>query len=192
MTHAARTGTQDPAVNNGTAFSPTHSCSMGVNHEQGAGLAFLLQAGDVSAESMHVCTVLDYVFDLSGDTHTNSKDPSIDFEKLASLVQQRAAQISSESPASDRRTAEASTSQPQPVSGRIGGPHAGVNKESVVGQFSYGTDGLTLEALGNFSSCRANVAVFKGKWYYEVTVLTSGIQQVCTMHIQHDWFRPCL
>jgi len=43
--------------------------------------------------------------------------------------------------------------------------------------------GLDVEALSQYASVRANVAVFSGKYYYEVRLLTSGIMQIgwCTL-----------
>jgi hypothetical protein len=71
-----------------------------------------------------------------------------------------------------------STTTTTTSNGRLGPRVVAIDEASVVGQFSYGRDGLLIESLGNFTSCRANVAVFKGKWQYEATVLTPGIQQV--------------
>ena len=62
--------------------------------------------------------------------------------------------------------------------GRVGPRDVAIDRSSVCGSFGFSTDALTLEALGNFTSCRANTAVFAGKWFYECTVLTAGIQQV--------------
>lgn len=47
----------------------------------------------------------------------------------------------------------------------------------------YDPHGLDIEALGNFSSVRANTAVFTGRYYYEVKLLTSGLMQIgwCTL-----------
>lgn len=46
----------------------------------------------------------------------------------------------------------------------------------------FDTQGLDVESVSSFSSIRANVAVFSGKWYYEVRLLTSGLMQLgwCT------------
>lgn len=38
--------------------------------------------------------------------------------------------------------------------------------------------GLALESLGNFSSARANACVYKGRWMFEATLGTPGIQQI--------------
>lgn len=42
--------------------------------------------------------------------------------------------------------------------------------------------GNDVEAVSQFTSLRANVAVFSGKYYYEVSLLTSGLMQIgwCT------------
>jgi hypothetical protein len=79
---------------------------------------------------------------------------------------------------SPESASSSSSSTGTPSNGRLGPRVVAIDEASVVGQFSYGRDGLLVESLGNFTSCRANVAVFKGKWQYEATVLTPGIQQV--------------
>lgn len=40
-----------------------------------------------------------------------------------------------------------------------------------------------MEALSQFASIRANTAVFSGKYYYEVKLLTGGLMQIgwCTL-----------
>lgn len=40
-----------------------------------------------------------------------------------------------------------------------------------------------MEAISPFVSVRANTAVFKGKYYYEVKLMSSGIMQIgwCTL-----------
>jgi hypothetical protein len=70
------------------------------------------------------------------------------------------------------------------IDGRLGPLQVSVDPNSCSGSFSYGTHDLYLESLTNFSSCRAGVCVFKGKWMYECTLHTAGIQQVgwATIH----------
>lgn len=48
----------------------------------------------------------------------------------------------------------------------------------MAGSLGLSADGLRLESQGNFSSCRANACVYAGKWMYEATLGTSGIQQI--------------
>ena len=62
--------------------------------------------------------------------------------------------------------------------GRIGPSIVEIDAASWSGRLSLGANGLTVESLANFSSFRAIACVFTGKWMYEVTVLTSGIQQI--------------
>jgi hypothetical protein len=68
--------------------------------------------------------------------------------------------------------------------GRLGPAEVGIDPASSAGSFSFGAHDLYLESLTNFSSCRASAAVFGGKWQYECTVHTAGIQQIgwATIH----------
>ena len=54
------------------------------------------------------------------------------------------------------------------------------NNTSNVMQEMDGSDSLALdiEAKSNFVSVRANTAVFKDCFYYEVTLLTDGLMQI--------------
>lgn len=74
------------------------------------------------------------------------------------------------------------SSNGDPLQGRLGPKCVSIDARHASGQLSYGPGGLTVESLANFSSCRATVCVYSGSWQYEVTVLTSGIQQLgwCT------------
>lgn len=67
--------------------------------------------------------------------------------------------------------------------GRIGKPLTQMDLQK-----SYGTMGdedmaLEVEARSKWVSCRANTGVFKGVWYYEVTLKTDGLMQIgwCTL-----------
>ncbi|KAF5825881.1 hypothetical protein DUNSADRAFT_6193 [Dunaliella salina] len=63
--------------------------------------------------------------------------------------------------------------------GILGTADVAPDRDTASGQFAYyGNDGLILESMGNFSSFRANTCVYSGKWMYEVTLHTSGIQQL--------------
>lgn len=77
---------------------------------------------------------------------------------------------------------EGSSSSGDPLQGRLGPKSVSIDARHASGQLAYGPGGLTIESLANFSSCRATVCVYSGSWQYEVTVLTSGIQQLgwCT------------
>jgi hypothetical protein len=172
-----------------------------------SGLAFLVQqhanpgAADVAAQA---ALLLNYVYQLP--PHCGGADDSagdeIDFAALdtrlrahvADLQQQAASTTSSThaaAAAADRAGCSSSAAGAGPSSsssssstsaeqllGRVGPRDVAIDRASVCGAFSWSTDGLTLEALGNFTSARANTAVFAGRWFYECTVLTSGIQQV--------------
>ncbi|MCO5588942.1 hypothetical protein L7F22_042904 [Adiantum nelumboides] len=53
-----------------------------------------------------------------------------------------------------------------------------VDKQSVSGDLKFMRGGLVLESQAAFSSVRSNACVSKGKWMYEVTLETAGIQQL--------------
>ncbi|RVX21461.1 E3 ubiquitin-protein ligase RKP [Vitis vinifera] len=53
-----------------------------------------------------------------------------------------------------------------------------IEESSICGDIRIIKPPLLLESLGMFSSARANVCVWKGKWMYEVILETSGIQQL--------------
>eukprot|EP00898_Chlorokybus_atmophyticus_P004629 jgi/Chlat1/5167/Chrsp33S05151 len=78
-----------------------------------------------------------------------------------------------------------STTAPQPdqlngysATGRLGPKVARMLRETASGDIKFEDGDLTLESQSNFSSARANVCVFKGKWMFEVTLGTAGIQQL--------------
>ncbi|XP_057749273.1 E3 ubiquitin-protein ligase RKP [Arachis stenosperma] len=54
----------------------------------------------------------------------------------------------------------------------------GLESSSICGDITIIKLPLLVESLANFSSARANVCVWKGKWMYEVILETSGIQQL--------------
>lgn len=59
------------------------------------------------------------------------------------------------------------------------GPHiVGLEEFSICGDIRIVNPPLLVESLAMFSSARANVCVWKGKWMYEVTLETSGVQQL--------------
>lgn len=53
-----------------------------------------------------------------------------------------------------------------------------MDKMSAAGNIKFSENALGIESLSNFSSARASACVFKGKWMYEVTLGTAGIQQL--------------
>ncbi|XP_058006345.1 E3 ubiquitin-protein ligase RKP-like [Hevea brasiliensis] len=58
-------------------------------------------------------------------------------------------------------------------------PHkVGLEELSICGEIRIVKPPLLLESLAMFSSIRANVCVWKGKWMYEVILETSGVQQL--------------
>ncbi|KAL0349951.1 UNVERIFIED_CONTAM: E3 ubiquitin-protein ligase RKP [Sesamum radiatum] len=54
----------------------------------------------------------------------------------------------------------------------------GLDKTSICGDIRVVKQPLLVESHALFSSARANACVWKGKWMYEVTLETSGIQQL--------------
>eukprot|EP00250_Pteridium_aquilinum_P015144 c22406_g1_i1 orf=516-4535(+) len=53
-----------------------------------------------------------------------------------------------------------------------------VDKQSAVGDLKFMQGGLVLESQAAFSSVRSNACISRGKWMYEVTLETAGIQQL--------------
>lgn len=162
--------------------------------EQGGstGLAYLVAHPPTLSAPCQTALLLDYVYQLpqpASDVVCRSGD--ISYPELNSRVVQHLTTLKQQAAASSA-TADAgpsssssggggglqSTLPPEQPRGRVGPRDVTIDRSSVCGSFGFSTDGLALEALGNFTSCRANVAVFAGKWFYECTMLTSGIQQV--------------
>lgn len=63
-------------------------------------------------------------------------------------------------------------------SGRVGPDQVQICEELSNGHIRFLADDCDLESHSNFSSVRANACVFAGKWMYEVTLGSSGIQQL--------------
>ncbi|XP_077224077.1 E3 ubiquitin-protein ligase RKP [Tasmannia lanceolata] len=53
-----------------------------------------------------------------------------------------------------------------------------IDRSSICGDIRVFKESLLIESIAMFSSARANVCVWKGKWMYEVILETSGIQQL--------------
>ncbi|KAJ7546266.1 hypothetical protein O6H91_08G032800 [Diphasiastrum complanatum] len=53
-----------------------------------------------------------------------------------------------------------------------------IDTESASGSIRFSKNGLVLESQTTFSSARANACVWKGRWMYEATLGTAGIQQL--------------
>eukprot|EP01134_Creolimax_fragrantissima_P002469 CFRG2469T1 len=63
--------------------------------------------------------------------------------------------------------------------GRLGPKVVTIDKENAKGCLKLsGPNKLQVESLSRFLSFRGSVCVYKGKWMYEVTLITSGIQQI--------------
>eukprot|EP00878_Enallax_costatus_P012291 GHUV01012839.1.p1 GENE.GHUV01012839.1~~GHUV01012839.1.p1 ORF type:complete len:1206 (+),score=405.87 GHUV01012839.1:233-3850(+) len=145
---------------------------------EGAGLAYLVSSTSrAGMDHASLPSVLSYVYETALEHVCDDED--IDYPQLVTGVQQHVTGIRSAD--SDKTS---SSSGATASNGRLGPAVVAVDRASVCGSFSYSSDNLTIESLGNFSSCRANVAVYTGKWMYECTVLTPGIQQIgwATIH----------
>ena len=69
-------------------------------------------------------------------------------------------------------------SEDSSLTGRLGPKIVTIEKRYCYGQYLVNKELLELSSLSNFSSFRANVCLFAGKWMYEVTLLTDGLQQI--------------
>jgi len=157
---------------------------MGVK-EEGSGLAALLpkndeaQSGNAYVSATHTLSSIVQEILVADECLLTSGDGSIDYQAVEFGIMRGSdlavAQVSSQPLAS---TVAGGHQENFTAEGRLGPAHVSVDETSVSGRFSFGGTGLELESLSNFSSLRANVAVFSGKWYYECLVLTAGIQQV--------------
>ena len=62
--------------------------------------------------------------------------------------------------------------------GRLGPQRVQISEALSTGSIAFRSHDLDVESRSNFSSLRANVCVHAGRWMYEVTLGTSGIQQL--------------
>lgn len=62
--------------------------------------------------------------------------------------------------------------------GRIGPNVVRFDVLSRLGLFSVSPDRLTVNARSNFSTMRADTAVYQGKWLYEVQLGSKGLMQI--------------
>eukprot|EP01098_Paradermamoeba_levis_P001937 TRINITY_DN1223_c0_g2_i2.p1 TRINITY_DN1223_c0_g2~~TRINITY_DN1223_c0_g2_i2.p1 ORF type:complete len:353 (-),score=121.72 TRINITY_DN1223_c0_g2_i2:628-1686(-) len=128
------------------------------------------------------------VFDLK-----TSEEPTVDFKSIRSILQQKLHQFQpiakSENSSTTTTTttttieneSEKSEQDKQEKTGRLGPKVVLMDKSStgIGGGVKFFDDkNLSVEAMGNFSSIRANSCAYKGKWMYEATLVTSGIQQI--------------
>lgn len=63
-------------------------------------------------------------------------------------------------------------------SGRLGPPSVVFDVNTNVGSLTMESDRVQLTSHSGFSSIKANVGVFKGKWQFEVMIATKGVMQV--------------
>lgn len=64
------------------------------------------------------------------------------------------------------------------AAGKVGPSVVQMQTASASGEISFDDPCLVLESLSNFSSARANSCAVKGRWMYEATLSTAGIQQL--------------
>uniref|UniRef100_T1IK83 RING-type E3 ubiquitin transferase n=1 Tax=Strigamia maritima TaxID=126957 RepID=T1IK83_STRMM len=64
------------------------------------------------------------------------------------------------------------------ASGRIGSSRVMFDVTSNVGSFVIDRDKLGVSSQSNFSSLRANVCVYKGKWHFELMLGSKGVMQI--------------
>ncbi|GMH38363.1 hypothetical protein BSKO_06247 [Bryopsis sp. KO-2023] len=114
---------------------------------------------------------LRYVLDVESSDQELCSDGGISFAAVREALDERVSTLASESSEGDAAWEESTV-------GRLGPRVVAVDQTSVFGRLGLSPDGLRLESQGNFSSCRANSCVFAGKWMYEATLGTAGIQQI--------------
>ncbi|GLI58788.1 hypothetical protein VaNZ11_000546 [Volvox africanus] len=130
-----------------------------------SGLALLLSGGDSDSLAHEVdnvdeeATAAAYVFDVQ----TSLPRGDGLYSSLSNIVAERAEVECANGSAVDNRP------------GRLG-PTV-VEVDYIVGAIETSSSGV-LTSTANFSSCRANVCVFSGKWQYETTICSSGIMQI--------------
>ncbi|XP_022196553.1 E3 ubiquitin-protein ligase RNF123 isoform X2 [Nilaparvata lugens] len=109
------------------------------------------------------------VFSLHGVFEKNFKTSSV-LECVQSCVRRNLEQIEEEirdlEPIIDTRR------------GRLGSKEVRFDVNSHVGLFVVGTDRLSINSQSNFSTLRANVCFYEGKWHYEVQLGSKGIMQI--------------
>jgi SPRY domain len=172
---------------------------LGRAEEEVAGLQALLTPAsglDEHERRSSRTRALQAIFDISNDDPNGAlvQSDGLDLVALGRAMSARVAVVADTAAAAAAPPGDSSTAPPleqamaagdSMETGRLGPPDVSVDRASTCGSFAFrGRDGLALEALSNFSSARANVAVFKGRWMYEATVHTPGIQQIgwATLH----------
>lgn len=65
-----------------------------------------------------------------------------------------------------------------PQEGRLGPSKVVFDSENDSGMMNVSQDRLTIQSQSAFSTSRANVCVFRGKWMYEVQLRSKGVMQV--------------
>lgn len=60
----------------------------------------------------------------------------------------------------------------------FGSSTVSIDNASICGEIRKSREPLVIESLALFSSARTNACIWKGKWMYEVTLETSGVQQL--------------
>lgn len=71
-----------------------------------------------------------------------------------------------------------------PQDGRLGPAKVVFDSENDSGMMNVSQDRLTIQSQSAFSTSRANVCVFRGKWMYEVQLRSKGVMQVGWCSVQ--------
>ena len=62
--------------------------------------------------------------------------------------------------------------------GKIGKKQTQFDEKSAFDKMKYQNNYCKIESITNFSSIRTNNCIFKGKWCYEVNLITNGLMQI--------------
>ncbi|KAG9151750.1 hypothetical protein Leryth_002032 [Lithospermum erythrorhizon] len=131
-------------------------------------VSFCDDFGDQSVER-----TLEHIFGLSYKT-VRPLTQKIDLRFISSILENEDYQF-------QKDTKNAATSNRDGlliVPDHSGPPIVGIDESSISGDIKIIKPPLILESHALFSSLRANSCVWKGKWMYEVTLETAGIQQI--------------
>ncbi|XP_015793426.1 E3 ubiquitin-protein ligase RNF123 [Tetranychus urticae] len=106
--------------------------------------------------------------------------PSISYEVLDYYIERKLKEL--EEIIETERIADQSSSTKScnywSSEGRLGPVHVTFDLSTNVGSLKMGYDKLSLSGHHEFSSVKGNVAVYKGKWMYEIMLTSKGIMQL--------------
>jgi hypothetical protein len=114
-------------------------------------------------------------------TRTNQGNASISSPLDEALARQAEAEVAAATVDEDEEVQGAAYTQ---EAGRLGPSRVRMDVDNAAGEIRFDAGALALDSQSNFSSCRATTAVFRGRWMFEVLLVTAGIQQLgCARHI---------